>query len=1185
MADSDCCHACGRLLPADAPQGLCPLCLLQRGMANCELIPRQADEIASLAAPMSSVRRGLSGLLGSMPAVLLRSDEVGCDGPASRLTAFEIQSRPADTSRYRLFGEIARGGMGAILKGRDLDLGRDLAIKVLLDQRRDRPELVRRFIEEAQIGGQLQHPGIVPVHELGMLEDERPYFTMKLVRGRTLTGLLEARANLSDDRPRFLAIFEQVCQTIAYAHSRGVVHRDLKPSNVMVGSFGEVQVMDWGLAKVLKTVGTDESFPTQPSAEEGVQTARHDSSVEISRFGTVLGTPAYMAAEQARGETDRVDERADVFGLGAILCEILTGRPPYVGRTADEVHRLAVVADLADAQSQLLACGAETELVSLARRCLAPLPSERPRDGGEVAAEITAYLRGVQERLKQAELASVKAEARSAQEKTRRRLAVGLAATIVALMATLAGGWTWWQADRQRRIARADLALRDVELLTTEAEAAGDITDRWVRAREAARRTAQLLDDARDGVVHARVATIVKYVEERAAQAEADAQLLARLAEIGDGLSEGPASQNDAAYTLAFRDAGLLVAGGPTEELRLAIVRRPPSVVAAIAAALDNWAVERLGVGDRDGASRLTAVAREADPDLWRGRLRTALMDSGKNTELTALKELAKSAVTTDLPAANAALLGAALMRVGDFESAESVLRPAQRRNPSDLWLALNLGRALMGLSRGAEGIRYYLVAHAIRPQTAHSLAHALNRLGETDEAIAVFREAIRTGPAKLANYPCLGELLKERGLGHEADELLDTGITLAQEQLRLRPDDPFAHFMLGFILDQRGRLEESVSEHREAIRLLPSFAFVHRNLARVRHQQGRVDDEIAELREAIHLEPHNPEFHKALANSLVQHGRLAEAIAALQMTIRSLPDVADLHFRLAQYLERYDRVDEAIDEYQQTIRLTPDDAWAHFYLARILQKRGRTDQAIAECREAIRLKPDFVGAHTILAHQLIRLGQYTLALREYERCHELGSKRSDWTYPSGKWVEQARRLVRLEPKSAPLLRGEAAPADATEYFDLGFIARSKRMYATAVALWTKAFAIDPKLANDSIFNSRYTAAAAAAMGGCGKGSEGQSLDEPAKAKLRRQALDWLKADLAANLGAAGRSPRDGHLTELTLLAWKANIDLAGVRDQDGLAILPDVERTEWQELWLKVDRLLTQLRSQSYSH
>jgi serine/threonine-protein kinase len=1077
--------------------------------------------------------------------------------------------------------------MGAILKGRDLDLGRDLAIKILLDGRRDRPELVRRFIEEAQVGGQLQHPGIVPVHELGMLEDERPYFTMKLVRGRTLTDLLAARANLGDERPRFLAIFEQVCQTIAYAHSRGVVHRDLKPSNVMVGSFGEVQVMDWGLAKVLKSVTADGSSPMQQGGEEGVQTVRDDSGVDISRVGSVLGTPAYMAAEQARGETDRVDERADVFGLGAILCEILTGRPPYVGSTSDEVHRLAVAADLADAHRQLLACGAENELVSLARRCLAPLPSDRPRDGSEVAADITAYLRGVQERLKQAELASVEAQARSAQEKTRRRLAVGLAATTVALMATLGGGWTWWQTDRHRRIARVDLAVRDVELLTTEAETAGDNTAGWVRARDAARRTAQVLDDARDVVVHAKVATIVKYVEERAAQAEADAQLLLHLAEIGDRLGEDPPSQNDAAYALAFRDAGLDVAGGATEEVRLAVVRRPPRVVAAIVAALDQWAAVRLEVGDRDGAARITAVAREADPDEWRGRLRTALMDSGKATQLKALRELARSAVTSDLPAATAALLGAALERAGDFQSAELVLRPAQRRSPSDLWLALYLGRALMGLSRDSEGIRYYLVGHAIRPQTAHTLAHALKHLGETDEAIAVFREAVRTSPTNATNYCCLGTLLKEVGLAHEADELLDTSIAVARERMLLRPNEPFAHYILGTILSNRGRLEEAVSEYREVIRLLPSSssAFVHRRLGPIRCRQGHVDDEFSELREAIRLEPHNPEFHRVLAKTLVRHGRLAEAIAALQMSIRSVPDVADLHLWLAEYLERYDRVGEAIDEYQQAIRLALDDASAHYCLARILRKWGRTDQVIAECREAIRLAPDHAEAHDLLAAQLKRRGQYSEALRASERCHELGSKRRDWTYPSGQWVEQARRLVQLEPRSGPLLRGEALPADATEYLDLAVIARNKGMYATAVALWTKAFAIDRNLAIDSTFNSRYTAAAAAAMAGCGKGTEEPAPAEPARAKLRRQALDWLKADLALYLDEASRSLSDMHLTERTLLLWKADIDLAGVRDQDRLALLPEAERTEWQELWLKVDRLLSQLRAHSHWH
>ena len=172
---------------------------------------------------------------------------------------------PADRgSRYQLFGEIARGGMGAVLKGRDPDLGRDLAFKVLLEGHHHKPELVRRFVEEAQIGGQLQHPGIVPVYELGAFPDLRPYFTMKLVKGRTLSALLAEREPPTHDLPRFLAIFESICQTMAYAHARGVIHRDLKPSNVMVGSFGEVQVMDWGLAKVLKEGAVADELPVEP---------------------------------------------------------------------------------------------------------------------------------------------------------------------------------------------------------------------------------------------------------------------------------------------------------------------------------------------------------------------------------------------------------------------------------------------------------------------------------------------------------------------------------------------------------------------------------------------------------------------------------------------------------------------------------------------------------------------------------------------------------------------------------------------------------------------------------------------------------------------------------------------------------------------------------------------------------
>ena len=260
-------------------------------------LDRMVAPLRPPAQPDSTALDGLSGELGAVPHVLLRDTEPAADGdPLLQPHSPEMPPLADRPARLQLFGEIARGGMGAILKGRDVDLGRELAAKVLLEAHQGSPDVVRRFVEEAQIGGQLQHPGIVPVYELGTFPDRRPYFAMKLVRGRTLSSLLaerahpgaddkpEARAKVRSgepslalqacekraaDLPRFLSIFEQVCQTMAYAHARGVIHRDLKPANVMVGEFGEVQVMDWGLAKVLPRGGiADETTPeTVPGAD------------------------------------------------------------------------------------------------------------------------------------------------------------------------------------------------------------------------------------------------------------------------------------------------------------------------------------------------------------------------------------------------------------------------------------------------------------------------------------------------------------------------------------------------------------------------------------------------------------------------------------------------------------------------------------------------------------------------------------------------------------------------------------------------------------------------------------------------------------------------------------------------------------------------------------------------------
>ncbi len=480
MTEATRCPKCGALRPPGAVEGLCPQCLLGQALELGVPSSAHRDPIGRLRASRapwvrgdtatdgrpenatySSVLDTLDHEFGSVPRVLLRETEPVGITPVVQPRSPEIPADALTRERYQFLGEVARGGMGAILKGRDTDLGRDLAVKVLLEKHRENSGLIRRFIEEAQIGGQLQHPGIVPVYELGCFEDRRPFFTMKLVKGHTLAALLDARHEEANATPRFLAIFEAICQTMAYAHARGVIHRDLKPQNVMVGSFGEVQVMDWGLAKVMRTPSVIDERTPEHERETIVTTARSVSETYASVAGSVLGTPAYMPPEQASGDVDALDERSDVFALGAILCEILTGFPPYSGRTLAEIHRKAVAGDLKEALDRLASCDADADLLELARRCLAREAHDRLRDAGEVAAAVTAYLTGVQERLRTTELARVEAQARTEEERKRRKTQLRMASALVlALAAGTAGvAFQWNRAENHLRTADARFGL------------------------------------------------------------------------------------------------------------------------------------------------------------------------------------------------------------------------------------------------------------------------------------------------------------------------------------------------------------------------------------------------------------------------------------------------------------------------------------------------------------------------------------------------------------------------------------------------------------------------------------------------------------------------------------------------------------------------------------------------------
>jgi len=421
--------------------------------------------------------------------------------PAGRVHSSDGADRsahPASPPGYELLDEIGRGGMGVVYRARDTALDRDIAIKLLSDRYPPDSPAARRFAEESRITGQLQHPGIPAVHQVGTLAGGRPYLAMKLIKGSTLETILMQRPDAAADRGGLLAAFEAVCQAVGYAHAHRVIHRDLKPANVMVGAFGEVQVMDWGLAKVL---GQETSGAADTEAAEQTRVWTEVSPTpeggSHTMAGSLVGTPAFIPPEQALGEVDKVNERSDVFGLGAILAVILTGEPPYVGESFESVRVQAVRGKLDDCFARLDGSGAEPELVALCKTCLAFEPADRPADAGAVAQAVAGLRAAADERARRAELERVRVEgekataaAQSAERRKRRRLVIGAA----AVLAVAALGGLTAVLEVQRR-ANSDLAGKNVELADEQAaaEAARDDAQRKEKAERWERYRANLV--------------------------------------------------------------------------------------------------------------------------------------------------------------------------------------------------------------------------------------------------------------------------------------------------------------------------------------------------------------------------------------------------------------------------------------------------------------------------------------------------------------------------------------------------------------------------------------------------------------------------------------------------------------------------------------------------------------------
>jgi tetratricopeptide (TPR) repeat protein len=549
--------------------------------------------------------------------------------------------------------------------------------------------------------------------------------------------------------------------------------------------------------------------------------------------------------------------------------------------------------------------------------------------------------------------------------------------------------------------------------------------------------------------------------------------------------------------------------------------------------------------------------------------------------------------------------LGCALMNKGILDEAIGEFHEALRLRKNNPKAHCNLGNALKKKGRLDEAMAEFREALRLKkdfPEAHYSLGNALALKGRLDDAIAKFEDAIRLKK----NYT---EAHANLGLTLFKENRLDEAITQFQEAIRLKKDDPIVHYNFGNALAMKGRLNEAIAQFQEAIRLKKDFPEAHYNLGNGLLKEGRLDDAVVAYREAIRLKKDAPEPHHNLGIALVKKGRAEEAIAAYQEAIRIKEDYPEAHNNLGAVLHEKGRVEEAIAAfreairykndfagahnnlgnalfdkgrleeaiaaYHEAIRLRRDDPEAHNGLGNALAAKGQLDEAIAAYREAIRLKKDHAKVHCNLGQALLQQGRFADALAALKRGHELGSQNPRWTYPSAQWVRYTEQLVALEPKLPKLLKGEVQPADTAERLVLARMCQDyKKLYAAATRFYADAFAAEPKLADDLKGGHRYNAACAAARAGCGQGQDAAHVDDQERARLRRQALTWLRADLARYVQAAEKGPAQVRAAVRQQLAhWQQDSDFAGVRGA-ALAKLPEAERRLWQKLWAEVEEL-----------
>jgi serine/threonine-protein kinase len=1032
------------------------------------------------------VRAGLEGLrrLERHIDVLFPSTDPPGDAP----TAAPRAAEPPRIPGYEVEEELGRGGMGVVYRARHTRLDRPVAIKMLLAGPYARPEERERFLREARALAALVHPNVVQVHEVGEL-DGLPFFTMEHVDGGTLARKL-AGVPLPPREAATLAATLAVA--VEAAHRRGIVHRDLKPANVLLTADGTPKVADFGLAR------------------------RLDDPSGATLTGTALGTPSYMAPEQARGQTHSIGPAVDVYALGAILYETLTGRPPFRAESPAETVQQVLHED--PAPPSRFNARVPRALETICLKCLHKEPGRRYAGAAALAEDLRRYLRG--DVITARPAGSVERLARWVRRRPERAtLVLGVVLAVLVL-----GGAA---ARRIRQQWRAEAAL-EAELQ----EAAR------LRQRAAYWEASVALERARARLGDGGPARLVRLAD----QARRDLDLPLRLDAIHrerltlvEGRSNHAATarfsraQADREYEGAFRGAGL---GGPSDDPAANAARlRTSAVLPALVAALDDWAS-----CSADGVRRAWAlrVARAADPDPWRDRAR----DPAAWDEPAALAELARTAPLAEQPVSLLLALGERLQAAGG--EGIGFVRRVQQAHPDDFWANLTLGTMSFVLERRNE---------------------------DAVQAVPYYQRALTARPGAVAVLNDLAMVYVDRHLLDDNDDDWGPGaISRFRRVLEIDPTFAPAHNNLGIALKtHKGDWTRAAPHFREALRLDPRLATAHVHLGEIEAPiPGRLDAAIHHYRQALDIDPDFALAHYGLGVAVMAYGRFDEVNARYPEGDPRLAGLRDAALK------------DAWLNHNAVRNLDPRWAPAPNALQPSHKAEARLDEAIGHFREAIRLDPRLSRAHGSLGQVLLARWRFVEADEAIWQGLDL---LPPWENEVRANLEQQRlrceRLADLQARLAAVVQGEDRPK-AGDRLDLAVLCYLGGHNATAARLYAEAFAAAPRLVEDLPAGHRFNAACAAALAGFGRGDDASVLGERERQTLRERAREYLRRDLAdwaRKLDAD--TPEDRLDAQNALSLWRNSPDLSSLRDPVALDRLPPPERQQCRALWRDYDALL----------